>query len=169
MRVVFLAGDVLPRCIPALVAVLALVLASACGARPENAADQVCAGLETVADRSGLISRSKAEQLAPEWLASSAPEVTEVEVERVVGSCLTTFRSYQRDLLEGRVWTSPGVRSPDTPVWIVEVKGISRPAGISAANADNPYRYAMDVLNATTGESIAGSRYRESMLEPAEE
>ena len=41
-------------------------------------------------------------------------------------------------------WPNPSILYPhETPVWIVEVKGISRPAGIAAANAANPYRYAM--------------------------
>ena len=104
--------------------------------------------------------------MAVERLSMSAPEVSPTEVERVWASCLTTYRSYQERLLPG-AWTDPELRPPDMPVWIVEVKGISRPAGISAANADNPYRYAMDVQDAKTGEFMEGTRRREHRLQPA--
>ena len=99
----------------------------------------------------------------------SAPEVTGTDVERIWASCLTTLRSYEQDLLEGKSWTNPDVRSPDTLVWIVEVKGISRPAGISAANANNPYRYAAQIMYARNGETIGGSRRYEPLLEPVQE
>ena len=84
-------------------------------------------------------------------------------------SCLTTLRSYGQDLLKANDSTTPAFLPPDTPVWIVEVKGISRPAGISAANAGDPYRYALAVINAETGDSIAGSRRSEPLMEPAGE
>ena len=98
----------------------------------------------------------------------SAPEVTGTEVERVWASCLTTFRSYERDLLAGESWTNPDVRSPDMPIWIVEVKGISRPAGIPAANASHPFRYALATMSARDGETLGGSRGREPLLEPTQ-
>ena len=159
--------NILSRRVAFLVVVFALALATACGSASEDAVHPACAGLETVADRTGLIVRSEAEERATSSLALSAPEVTGVEIERVVGSCLTTFQSYEQDLMYGEVRSNPDLYPPDTPVWIVEVKGISRPAGISAANADNPYRYAMDVSNARTGDAIAGSRYQEPKLAPA--
>ena len=146
--------------------VLALAVAVACDDASESAVSPSCAEFEVVEDRSELIGRDEAEQLAVERLAMSAPEVTATEVERVWASCLTTYRSYQERLLPV-AWTDPELRPPDMPVWIVEVKGISRPAGISAANADNPYRYAMDVQDAKTGEFMEGTRRREHRLQPA--
>ncbi len=147
---------------------LVLALAAACGGAAEDTFDSDCAGLEMVPNHSGLISRNVAEKQAMEYLASSAPEVTGMEIEGVVASCLTTLRSYHQDLLGGRVWTNPEVQSPDMSVWIVEVKGISRPAGISAANANDPYRYGMVVYDAKSGNPIEGSRRQEPMLGPTQ-
>ena len=89
-------------------------------------------------------------------------------MERLWASCLTTLRSYEQELLGEGAWTNPDLYPPDTPVWIVEVKGISRPAGISTASADKPYRYAMEIINARTGEVIMGARYQVPKLEPAQ-
>ena len=144
-----------------------LVLATACGGASEGAASGSCGELENVADQTGLISRSEAEELATKWLAMSAPEVSGTEIERVWASCLTTLRSYQQDLLESKSWINPEFQSPDTPVWIVEVKGVSRPAGISTRSVNEPYQYATQVINARTSESIAGSRRWEPLLEPS--
>ena len=141
-----------------------MALIIACVGGPEETIDRACPGLEAVTERAGLISWSEAEEFATERLRMSAPEVTGVEVERVWSSCLTTFRSYEQDLLSGRGWSNPELWSPDMPVWVVEVKSISRPAGISASNADNPYSFAMDVMDARSGEFIAGSRYEEPLL-----
>ena len=129
--------------------------------------DRACSGLEAVTEHAGLISRSEAEEFAMERLSMSAPEVTGVEIERVWSSCLTTFRSYEQDLLLGQGWSNPELWSPDTPVWVVEVKGISHPAGISASDADNPYRFAMDIMDARFGDFMTGSRYPEPLLAPA--
>ena len=149
--------------------VFTLTVVVACGGSPGNEGDPVCQELEAVSDRGGLLSRGEADAMVTERLAMSAPEVTGVEVEGVVASCLTTLLSYEQDLLERDVWINPAIRPHDTPVWIVEVKGISRPAGISAVNAANPYRYAMSVIDARTGDSIAGSRYFKPILAPAQE
>ena len=147
---------------------ISMVIAVACGSVSEDTVDLACAGLEAVTEHAGLISRSEAERVATERLAMSAPEVTGVEIERVWSSCLTTFRSYEQDLLKRQAWTNPDVWPPDMPVWVVEVKGISRPAGISASNAGNPYNFAMAVMDARSGESIAGSRYPEPLLDPTQ-
>lgn len=160
-------GNVPPRCVAFLLAVVAVVVGTACAGGAEDAVSPSCARLESVSDRTGLISRSEAEELAVERLAMSAPEVTGTDVEKVWASCLTTLRSYERDLLEGKSSTNPEVRAPDTLIWIVEVKGISRPAGISAANADNPYRYAAAIMYARNGKTIGGSRRYEPLLQPA--
>ena len=162
-------GNILRRHMAFLVVILALALAVACGGSSEDAVPHGCAGLETVVDRTGLIGRGEAEELTVEQLGMSAPEVTGVEVEGIVASCPTTLGSYEQDLRLRDVWTNPAVRPNDMPVWIVEVKGLSRPAGISVANANNPYRYAMEVIHAKTGESIGGSRYQEALLEPTKE
>lgn len=146
-----------------------LAITAACGGALEISVSPSCAALETVSDRTGLISRSEAEELAVERLNMSAPEVTGTEVERVWASCLTTFRAYERDLLAGNSWTNPDVLSPDTTVWIIEVKGISRPAGISAANTNHPYRYAVEIMSARNGETVGGSRRYEPLLAPLRE
>ena len=145
-----------------------MAIGTACVAVPEETVDRACLGLKAVTEHAGLISRSEAEEFATERLAMSAPEVTGVEIEKVWSSCLTTFRSYEQDLLSGEGWSNPEIWSPDMPVWIVEVKGISRPAGISASNSDNPYSFAMDVMDAESGEFITGSRHREPLLDPAQ-
>ena len=155
--------------IAALGVVFALTIAAACGGSPGDDSDPVCQELEAVADRSRLLSRSEAVELVTGRLAFSAPEVTGVKIEGVMASCLTTLLSYDQDLRKWDVWPNPSIRPHETPVWIVEVKGISRPAGIAAANAANPYRYAMSVIDARTGDSIAGSRYSEPRLASAHE
>ena len=157
--------NILSRRIAFPAVVLALGLAAACGGASGDAVDAGCSGLEVLPERDRLINRSEAEELATERLAMPAPEISGTEIERVWASCLTTLRSY--DLVQGESWTNPAVQPPDTPVWIVEVKGISRPAGISAANANQPYSYALVVINAESGDSIAGSRRREPLMKPA--
>lgn len=94
-----------------------------------------------------------------------APEVSGTEVERVWASCLTTFQSYELDLLSP---TNPGTEPLNTPVWAVEVKDISGPAGISVANAGDPYRYVLAVNNAETGGTIDFSRRRNPVMELAD-
>ncbi len=146
-----------------------MALAVGCGDATEGAVSPSCADLEVVADRSGLIGREEAERLAVERLSISAPEVTATEVDRVWASCLTTYGSYQERLLGPDAWTNPELRPPDMPVWVVEVKGVSRPAGIATASAHVPYHYAMGVRNARTGESLEGARYQKPKLLPAPE
>ena len=160
-------GNILSPRVVFLPVAFVLALAAACGGAPEGAASRSCGQLEDVTDRTGLISRSEAEELATEQLAMSAPEVSETQIEKVWASCLTTLRSYEQDLLGRKSWANPGVQPPDTPVWIVEVKGISRPAGISTATASDHYRYAMAVINARTADPIFGSRRYEPMMEPS--
>lgn len=160
--------DIPSQCMKFLTVAFFLVITAACGGTSEVSTSPSCAALESVSDRTGLISRNEAEELAVERLSTSAPEVTGAEVEKVWASCLTTLRSYERDLLAGNSWTNPKVLSRDTPVWIIEVKGISRPAGISAANANRPYRYGVEIMSARDGETVGGSRRRESLLEPAQ-
>ena len=142
---------------------------TACFGTSIDAAHAGCSGLEVPLDRDGLISRSEAERLATERLAIPAPGVSGTEVEKVWASCLTTLRSYEQDLLQSDVWSSPEFFRPGAPVWIVEVKGISRADGLSAGKGIEPYLYALVVMYADTGDSVAGSRYREPLLEPAKE
>lgn len=162
-------ANALSRRVATLAVVLSLALAAACGNAAGDAISPSCADFDVVEHRAGLISRAEAEDTVIDWLSMSAPEVSPTEVERVWASCLTTYRSYEDQLLGEDAWTNPEIRPPDMPVWIVEVKGISRPAGISAANADNPFRYAMDIINARTGEMLERARYQEPMLQPAKD
>ena len=157
-------GNLQSRRLALRVVIFAMAITAACGGASEDAVLPACAGLETVANRTGLIGQGEAEELTVNRLKLSAPEVTETKVEGIVASCLTTMRSYEQVLLGKDASTNPDLWPPDMPVWVVEVKGISRPAGISAANADNPYRYVMDVSKAKTGDAIAGSRYQEPKL-----
>ena len=129
--------------------------------------DPFCAVLESVSDRAGLIARNEAEDITVDALAMPFPSVSATEVQGVVAGCLTMLRSYELVML-GMAPTGAGPRPPDTPVWIVEVKGVSRPDGISDANADNPYHYATHVLDAETGDTIAWSRYREPRMAQAQ-
>ena len=148
----------------------AVVLAfTACFGNAGDAAHAGCAGLEVPLDRDGLISRSEAGRLATERLAIPYPSVSATEIERVWASCLTTLRSYERDLMQNDVWINPEFFRADAPVWIVEVKGISRPDGLSAGKGIEPYTYALVVFYADTGDGIAGRRYRNPLLEPAPE
>ena len=80
---------------------LAQAVAAACGGSPGDSVDAGCGGLETAADRTGLIGRDEAEGLAASQLALSAPSITGMEIEKVVVRCLTTLRSYEQDLLGG--------------------------------------------------------------------
>ena len=124
-----------------------------------------CAGLETVPDRAGLVSEREADELARKRLAVPSPSVTGMKVERTIGACLSLLRSYERDLMgRGPRSNSEVPPSADTPVWVVEVKGISQPAGLSAANADRPYRYGLVVLDARNGDTIESLRYWEPKL-----
>ena len=140
--------EILSQRVAFLLVAFVLATTAACGGASEVGVSPSCERLEAVGDRTGLLSRNAAEELAVERLSMSAPEVTGTVVERVWASCLTTLRSYEYDLLEGRSRTNPDVLSPETLIWIVEVKGISRPAGISAASANNPYRYAAQIMRA---------------------
>ena len=153
-----------------LIVVPAVVLAlAACIGTSGDAAHPGCPGLEVPANQDGLISRSEAERLATERLAIPAPSVSGTEIERVWASCLTTLRSYERDLRKYDGWINPEFFRADAPVWIVEVKGISRPAGLSEGKGTEPYTYALVVFYADTGDGIAGARYWEPKLEPAQE
>lgn len=111
------------------------------------------------------MSEREADEIARKRLALPAPSVTGIEVERTVGACLTSLRSYEQELM-GRSSRSDSeaVASADTPVWVVEVKGKSLPAGLSAAKAEGPYRYGMTVFNARSKDTIESLRYWEPKL-----
>ena len=125
--------------------------------------------MEVPENQDGLISRSEAERLATERLAIPAPSVSGTEIERVWAGCLTTLRSYERDLRKYDGWINPKFFRAHAPVWIVEVKGITRPAGLSEGKGIEPYTYALVVFYADTGDAIAYSRDREPLLEPVQE
>ena len=52
---------------------------------------------------------------------------------------------------------------PDTPVWVVEIKGVSQYLGSDS----EPWQYVMHVLHAESGSSMEGARYLEPRLAPA--
>lgn len=151
-----------------LTVVAAVVLAfTACFGASGDAGHVGCSGLEVPPNRDGLISRSEAERLVTERLAAPAPgaSVSDTEIERVWASCLTTLRSYEHDPVKSDIGINPEFFRADAPVWIVEVKGTSWPAGF----ARRAYVYALLVIHAETGDGIAGRRHWEPLLEPAEQ
>ena len=160
-------GNALAKQIFSITAIVVLVTAATWGGPSQAGTASACRGLEVIPDRNGLISQSRAEELATEVLGSSAPEVSAVQIESVRASCLTTRRSYQRDLLERNSASNPQVKSLETPIWIVEVEGVSRPEGISEGG--KPYAFAMVIINAESGEIEGGSRRYAALLERAEE
>ena len=130
-----------------------------------NSFGAACSGLETVPDRDGLVSAKEASEIGRRHLALPAPSIAGTEDGRTTGACLTTFRSYERDLLgRSSQANSEAVPAADAPVWLVEVKGNSLPAGISAANADRPYQYGLVVFDARSGDTIGSLRYWEPKL-----
>ncbi len=52
---------------------------------------------------------------------------------------------------------------PDTPVWVVEIKGVSRSL---RGGGGEPWQYVMNVLHAESSSSMVGARYHESRLAP---
>ena len=77
----------------------------------------------------------------------------------VTASCLTTFGAYARRFYRPGDWSNT---PPDTPVWVVEVKGVSQYLGSDS----EPWQYAMNVLHAELGSSMEGARYLEPRLAP---
>ena len=145
-----------------LAATFAAALVASCGGAAGYAADPACYDLDPPADRTGLISRDEVEGKIMGWLASGpAPGgASAVEIEGVTASCLTTFEDYTgRFYQPGEFSSTP----PDTPVWVVEVKGESR----SLRGDSVTWRYSMGVIHAETGDSIEGARYFEPLLAPA--
>ena len=104
--------------------------------QPLNA-DPACYDLELPADRTGLVSRDEGEG-SMRWLADGpAPggASAAVEAEGVTASCLTTFGAYAQQFYRQD-------NSSNTPVWAVEIKGVSRSLG-----GGEPWRYVMSVLH----------------------
>ena len=154
--------------------VLALSLAIACSYVSEEAVNVSCSGLEGLPFRDGLISQSEAEDLAAELLEIPAPEVSGTEIQQMWSSCLTTLRSYERDVLNVYSSASLPVDSPDRigppdmPVWTVQVKGSILWTGGTHPKRET-YGFSLIFLNAETGDSIAGTPRWESLIEPAVE
>ena len=122
--------------------------------------DPACYDLESPADRTELISRDEAEE-SMEWLAGGpAPGgASAVEIEGITASCLTTFGAYAQRFY--RTYDRSNT-PPDTPVWVVEIKGVSR----SLRGGGEPWQYVMSVLHAETGDSMEGARYHEPRFAP---
>ena len=77
---------------------------------------------------------------------------------RGTASCLTKFGEYtERFYQPGEYSNTP----PDTQVWVVEIKGVSR-----SLRGGEPWRYLMRVLHAETGDSVEVERYHEPRLAP---
>ena len=129
------------------------LLVAACGA----AADPACQGLEALAGRTEFIGQDEAERMARAQLTGGPAPGYVVDIEGVTASCLTTHEAY------ARLFNRPGDSSstpPDTPVWVVEIKGVSRRPG----DDGEPWQYVMNVLHAETGSSMEGARYFEPRL-----
>lgn len=120
--------------------------------------DPSCYDLDPPAHTGWLISRDKAEG-SMAGLAGE-PGASAVEIEGVTASCLTTFGAYARRFYQpGEYGSTP----PDTPVWVVEIKGVSR----SLRNESEPWQYVMNVIHAESGDSMEGARYFEPRLAAA--
>ena len=89
--------------------------------------DPACYDLEPPAGTGRLISRDEAEE-SMEWLPGGpAPgRDSGVEIEGVTASCLTTFGAYAQRFYRPGDWSNT---PPDTPVWVVEIKGVSQYLG----------------------------------------
>ena len=145
----------------ALTALLAAALAVSCGGAAGYAADPACYDLEPPADTSGFIRRDEAEENMDYLATGPAPGgASAVEIEGVTASCLTTHEAYARRFYRPGDWSST---PPDTPVWVVEIKGVSR----SLRDESEPWQYVMSVQHAETGDSIEGARYHEPRLAAA--
>ena len=122
--------------------------------------DPACYDLDPPAHTGRLISRDEAER-AMGWLAGGpAPGgASAVEIEEVTSSCLTTFEAYAQRFYRAGDWSNT---PPDTPVWVVEIKGVSQYLGSDS----EPWQYAMNVLHAESGSSMEGARYLEPRLAP---
>lgn len=118
--------------------------------------------MEIIEGRSGLISRSQAEERATKMLASSDPEVSGVKIDAIRASCLTTLGSSERDVLKGRQKSNPDVIPPDTMNWMVEVAGRSTPEGILSGGT--PFNFAMAIIIAKSGEYLGRSHYQTPLL-----
>ena len=125
------------------------------------ATDPACYGLDPPAHAGILISRDEAEG-SMAWLAGGpAPGgASAVEIEGVTASCLTTYGAYAKRFYQPGDWSST---PPDTPVWVVEIKGISR----SLRDESEPWQYVMSVIHAESGDSMEGARYFEPRLAAA--
>ena len=122
--------------------------------------DPACYDLDPPAHSGRLISRDEAER-SKGWLMGGPPpgRASGVEIEGVTASCLTTYGAYtERFYQPGQYIDTP----PDTPVWVVEIKGVSR----SLRSGGQPWKYAMNVLHAESGSSMEGARYHEPRLAP---
>lgn len=145
----------------ALTAVLAAALAVSCEGAAGYVADPACYDLDPPADTSGFISRDEAEESMKYLADGPAPGgASAVEIEGVTASCLTTHEAYARRFYRPGDWSSTPT---DTPVWVVEIKGVSR----SLRDESEPWQYVMSVLHAETGDSMEGARYHEPRLAAA--
>ena len=122
--------------------------------------DPACYDLEPPAHTGRLISRDEAEG-SMRWLADGpAPGgASAVEIKGITASCLTTFGAYAQRFYRTGDWSNT---PPDTPVWVVEIKGVSR----SLRGGGEPRQYVMNVLHAESGSSMEGARYFEPRLAP---
>ncbi len=122
--------------------------------------DPACYDLDPPAHTGRLISRDEAEG-SKGWLMGGPPpgRASGVEIEGVTASCLTTYRAYtERFYQPGQYIDTP----PDTPVWVVEIKAVSR-----SLQGGQPWRYVMHVLHAESGSSMEGALYHEPRLAAA--
>ena len=122
--------------------------------------DPACYDLDPPAHTGRLISRDEAEGRKG-WLMGGPPpgRASGVEIEGVTASCLTTYGAYtERFYQPGQYIDTP----PDTPVWVVEIKAVSR-----SLQGGQPWRYVMHVLHAESGSSMEGALYHEPRLAAA--
>lgn len=99
------------------------------------------------------ITENQAIARALEMLTGPMPEVTGVQNPRNPVARLMTLGEYEEQYFSGG-----SALDPATLVWVVQIEGKSEDAGIVPPSERKQYRYSVEVLDAQTGRSIAGSR-----------
>ena len=145
------------------IAVLLSSMAMACGRDSSKLSESDCEKADPQQTSKGFLARTDAEELAVASLSESSPATSAVDIERIEASCLTTLGWFEQHLLQGISRSNPDLYPPDMPIWVIQVKGMSR-SERSGENFNNSY--AVATVDAISGE-VMGQLYRfEPLLTP---
>ena len=142
----------------ALASVFAIVVASTACSQP---IDVDIAASSTASTEGTLLSDQDAIDLVINRVRSSEPEVDALEEPRNPTAWRTTWGEYQDREGGGRDY-----RDGEIPVWVVQVEGLWRSAGITPPEARREFRYAVGVVDARDGSIFSGSRSNEPLVWP---